>query len=818
MIQRLLTFLLLIFFAVLGWKLTAQGQPVQVLKEIRVAADPQGVILGRAELAQRPDPGRAAEQDHLLVKKTDASGWELANVAQQKKVDAPTTRYRTRYLKRWRLQTGDRMILGNTVIGVIAIDKDRLELATEDGRRVIWQGGRLTFPKTTLDQSTGGGKTGYWVDCPNEGNAWWKRYLYGVRDIDLWLFSLGGLVNCKTRWRLSDVASQAAVVHWYGGEFWLAPGRGDVEVRMARAGSDEFKSFRELTLPLTGEDGIVQSVVIGRTQYRLQPTPDSFRLIPIGGSDVWYDGETLPSVRDPSHVLRTFEIRSWLGGGAALVVWLFSQWPWAVLALGLTLILVLGLLWRQRRLPRELAIKSRWHWLTWVPALFFGVLTVALWRSPGDVDSGILLSLCGLVWTWASLLLLVTGRLQGLSGGLWCCVVGLSGFGTLTLVQLAAGGNSTRWLLFADKYLLLMTLAGCLLLPLIVVSGVTLRWFFMALITAEGAFWRWLRWVPPLLLALLLLVQPFAGSERGLAGIQPVEAAKFMLVIMTAFVGLRLAELRRTQGREFRTAPLRFIIATLGTTGLFFIFATAMMVAVADLSPVLLLCLLGLPFIWRMAPHPASLPSLAQRWLRGGVVLLVAGGIGVMAWWYQHPSGIPHWLPQQERIQVWADPLAHPHSGSQVLQAMAYAAAGHWLPTSWFGLNGAIMNLPAVQDDFIATFFIARFGKLAALVLLALQLSFVGLLFSLSWRIERWGARGDYRERMTGATLSLAIFGLAWMFAGHWLVSWGNVLGLLPVMGQPMTWLSAATSHMAFFALPGLVLALVTTWLVEDER
>jgi len=60
--------------------------------------------------------------------------------------------------------------------------------------------------------------------------------------------------------------------------------------------------------------------------------------------------------------------------------------------------------------------------------------------------------------------------------------------------------------------------------------------------------------------------------------------------------------------------------------------------------------------------------------------------------------------------------------------------------------------------------------------------------------------------------LSLTLHGIAWLFAAHWLIAWGNVLGLLPVMGQPMTWLAAGNSHLAFFAYPALTLALLAAW------
>ncbi|MDS4028684.1 MAG: hypothetical protein RKO66_01230 [Candidatus Contendobacter sp.] len=69
-----------------------------------------------------------------------------------------------------------------------------------------------------------------------------------------------------------------------------------------------------------------------------------------------------------------------------------------------------------------------------------------------------------------------------------------------------------------------------------------------------------------------------------------------------------------------------------------------------------------------------------------------------------------------------------------------------------------------------------------------------------------------------GSFLSLALFAMAWLFLAHWTIAWSNTLGLLPVMGQPMTFISLANSHHLFFALPGLILGLATGWMITPSR
>ena len=65
--------------------------------------------------------------------------------------------------------------------------------------------------------------------------------------------------------------------------------------------------------------------------------------------------------------------------------------------------------------------------------------------------------------------------------------------------------------------------------------------------------------------------------------------------------------------------------------------------------------------------------------------------------------------------------------------------------------------------------------------------------------------------------MGYTLFGLGWMQIGHWLIAWGNSLGLVPVMGQPMTWLSAGNSHLMAFAMVTLALALMSAWATQPS-
>lgn len=119
-----------------------------------------------------------------------------------------------------------------------------------------------------------------------------------------------------------------------------------------------------------------------------------------------------------------------------------------------------------------------------------------------------------------------------------------------------------------------------------------------------------------------------------------------------------------------------------------------------------------------------------------------------------------------------------------------------------------LVRLPVVQNDFIATFLAVRFGLPAALALLAAQVITIAGLLGLAVTLMRERAMGSAQEGANKGT-AIVLVGVATIFALHWSISWGNAIGLLPVMGQPMTFIAAATSHHMLMALPSIALALI---------
>jgi hypothetical protein len=118
------------------------------------------------------------------------------------------------------------------------------------------------------------------------------------------------------------------------------------------------------------------------------------------------------------------------------------------------------------------------------------------------------------------------------------------------------------------------------------------------------------------------------------------------------------------------------------------------------------------------------------------------------------------------------------------------------------------IHIPVVQSDFIAAYLTGRHGLEAAGVLMVCQVLLL-LTIVRAWQQLRVEMTGESAERVVRHLLSIFLAGSGLLFALQWIISWSNMLGLLPVMGQPMTFLATGTSHHLGMALPCVLAILV---------
>ena len=313
-----------------------------------------------------------------------------------------------------------------------------------------------------------------------------------------------------------------------------------------------------------------------------------------------------------------------------------------------------------------------------------------------------------------------------------------------------------------------------------------------------------------------LLLQVVFGDETGVFDLQPVEFAKLALAALSAHcLALAAGSQPAPGGRWMRSlrlaTPALLFMALLGVA----------LVQVDDYSP---LVLLG---VWGGAMALAHALATRQR-LAAVLLVACAGGavLAVAALRGAGPGEIAQWNFYADRFLVWLDPGTHPHTGQQLLLGARAIAEGGWLGAdNLFGLAalgedaGAARHIPAVQDDFAPSFFLNRHGLAAALGLWLLQAAFVGGLLAVALRC--WQAQAgtrDFRRAWLARFRCFLLCGGAAFVSGHLLLSWGTNLAIFPVMGQPMSFLSAGGSHLLFFICPLLALVAASAQSLEETR
>jgi rod shape determining protein RodA len=275
-------------------------------------------------------------------------------------------------------------------------------------------------------------------------------------------------------------------------------------------------------------------------------------------------------------------------------------------------------------------------------------------------------------------------------------------------------------------------------------------------------------------LALLVLVL-FFGQVRGGArswfgiggfGVQPSELAKVATAVLLAryLAGLEGEYLRL---REIAVACL-IVLAPMG-----------LLVVQPDLGGALMF----LPMLGAML----LVAGIKKRWLAIAALVLVA--CGAIGWGFMHPY-------QRDRVLTFVDPERDPlGAGYQVRQSKIAVGSGELAGRGYMqGTQSQLRFLPARHTDFIFAVLAEEWGFLGVAFVLFLYGSF---LFGCAEVAAR------ARDRL-GLLLVVGFFAT---FAFHIVYNTGMVVGLVPITGIPLPFLSYGGSFALFcFGALGMIL------------
>lgn len=365
---------------------------------------------------------------------------------------------------------------------------------------------------------------------------------------------------------------------------------------------------------------------------------------------------------------------------------------------------------------------------------------------------------------------------------------------------------------------------------------------------------------------LALVVLTALGDETGFFGVfQPSEASKSVLVILVALtVSNDLA--RRTMLNASEGALSLWMVFWAA------IFAAAILVTSAlnyDMSPIIVSGLAMLVTLiagvvlhrrasrqqrfarrWRGLPIPKPVrPLWATEQTAGNLrmkrlqqrlsrywplvaVSVILGAVGIVGIWSVmnesfreggsftwYKQLLTPWLRLQSFYDMrlaGADKLIDfPQIGTQLRNGREalLVAECHWVeapcPASMIEVaelekTRLLLRVPAVQDDFAAVSLIHGIGLDGGIAYFCGQISLIG---AAVW-VGITSLRLTGPRRISGWILGCSVLGMTALFGAQILTAWANVLGILPIMGQPMTFVSFGGSHHLGVALPFVIVTL----------
>lgn len=741
----------------------------------------ENITLGQRELG-----APQADRNHLSLRRDAQGGWMLRNLSATKQVVLSRGSAEQR-LGSLPLQDQQRFQIDGALFDVRSADA-RSATFTRDGHEWRYNGAVLYRDGQAQ------------ANCPdshlsNKALALWNRAMPLALTIARPL-SFGGNLYCDNRLGLAEVTPGAAQLARIDGRLQLSAGSPDGDrAAVLVSGAAVQTDLRKQEASLAG----VTSIQVGRTRFQIAANGDQLTLNP--GRHVKLFSE--PELKLPEQVSWQWQQRDLWQAGHANAIWIGI----AICLAGIVIVAAS----RTACTGPSGRIAGGGALLATASLLVTGVVALISQRAgypPSAACSLLLGASAMLLW------LALPGRLTLLAAA----AVVLLAAGLLSQLELGLGAPESSWLRYYQKSAAMLAIGASL-------GGLLRLWAQRQAVQGATLRQRSIEWLLALFAAVslaALAAQVLWGDETGVFDLQPVELAKLALTALTAHcLALRFGWLSGPQRGPQRLAEhgarwLQLIAPAL----LFLALLGLSLVQVDDFSPLILL------LVWSTGMAFAYALAAGNRLLAAALIAGALLAVGTVV--YLRMVGtddLIRWGFYADRFLVWLNPAEHPHTGQQLLLGARAVSDGGWLGADhWLGLRslgqaaGGVVQIPAVQDDFAASFFLNRHGLVGGLLLWLAQAAFLTGILLAALRAHKAGAAArDFRHAWSGRFSYFALCGGGAFVLGHFLLSWGTNLAIFPIMGQPMSFLSAGGSHLLFFLCPLLAFSAISAPSLEGE-
>lgn len=731
----------------------------------------EAIALGQHELA-----APQSDRNHLSLRRDAQDGWMLRNLSATRQVVLLRDGGEQR-MGSTALQAGQRFQIDSALFEVRAADAGSVTF-TRDGHE--WRYDGAVLYRDGHQQA----------NCPESHVAakllsLWNRAMPGLLTIARPL-SFGGNLYCDNRLGLAQVTPGAAQLARSNGGLQLSAGNPDGDrATLLVHGAGSQIDLRKQEASLAG----VNAIVVGHTRFQLNADGGQLTLHPSRHVSLF----SAPDLKLPERVTWQWQQRTLWDGGQSTAIWIGLAASLACMASALAFSA-----FRHGGTAMLLAAGG---------VLACGVVALVSQRTghPPSAACSMLLAACALL-LWLAL----PGRLTLLTAA----GVILLAAGLLSQLELGLGAPESSWLRYYQKSAAMLAIGAGL-------GGLLRLWAQRQAAHHAHLQQRSIEWLLALFAAIALAAlaaQVLWGDETGVFDLQPVELAKLALTALTAHcLALRFSwhagphKLSEHGARWLQLiAPALLFLALLGLS----------LVQVDDFSPLILL------LVWSTVMAFAYALAARNRKLAGALIAMVLTAIGAIVYLRCAGTGdLIRWGFYADRFLVWLNPAEHPHTGQQLLLGARAISDGGWLGADhWLGLRslgmtaGGAVQIPAVQDDFAASFFLNRHGLVGGLLLWVAQAAFLaGIALTAARAYQAGAAARDFRHAWSGRFRYFALCGGGAFVLGHFLLSWGTNLAIFPIMGQPMSFLSAGGSHLLFFLCPLLAFSAISAQSLEGE-